>query len=262
MSNDCKKCDNKAGLSILLVRPSAIAKDADFAPAEAARLRTHDASVQALGLPVLEKSRHVLRMLRQGGFVYAYYVKRPLQFIKSWQAFRVQGSGALIPESQIVWADERADFSCSLKDSHPHDVRTLCIQLPEKDPGSAGPVWIGFSMNWWDDAMRQRVQGNPSAAGMIRIDPLMDLGGVKNAFKAEVGPMQQYIADFALRSFDHGGTKEGHNLTTNGTEPATPFYNGAGDKSYGQAKGLQDVMQRQAAKHPSTKGREFVLAIP
>ncbi|MEJ8856937.1 T6SS effector BTH_I2691 family protein [Variovorax robiniae] len=259
---ECKRCDNKAGLSILLVRPSAIAKDPDFAPDDAARMQTHDDSVRALGLPSLEKSRHVLRMLRKGGFVYAYYTKRPPQLRRSWQAFRVQGSGALIPESQIVWADTKAEFSCSRKDSHPHDVRTLCIELPEDDPGSAGPVWIGFSMNWWDDKLRNTIQANPAASGMVCIDPLAELGGVKNAFKAEAGKMEEYIADFGLRSFRHGSSKKFCKLPDGGTEPATPFYNAVADKTCGQAKSLQEVMQRQAAKHPLTKAKEFVLAIP
>lgn len=128
------------------MRPSAIASDTAFAPAEAGRLRTHDASVTALKLPPLQMSRHALRMLRRGGFVYAWYTRKPRQLAKAWQAFRVHESGALIPESEISWANEASRFACSKKESHPHDVRTVCIQLPVDEPESAGPVWIGFSM--------------------------------------------------------------------------------------------------------------------
>lgn len=258
----CKKCDNKAGLSILLVRPGAIAKDADFAPAEAARLQSHDASAQALGLPAPDMSRNILRMLRRGGFVYAYYTRKPRQLAKPWQAFRVQDKGVLIPESEIAWDDAQARFACSAKESHPHDLRTLCVQLPLTDPESAGPVWIGFSMNWWDDGMRAKVQRNPAAAGMVRIDPLADLGGVAHAFKADARSIRRYVADFALRSMNHGGTKAGINLTVGGTDPATPFYDGDGDKTVGESDELQAVMQRQAAGHPATRGKEFVLVLP
>ncbi|WP_153012955.1 T6SS effector BTH_I2691 family protein [Pseudacidovorax intermedius] len=258
----CKRCGNKAGLPILLVRPSAIASDPDFAPAEAARLKTHEPSVEALGLPALDASRYVLRMLRQGGFVYAYYTKRPPHLINPWQAFRVQGSGVLIPESQIVWMNQKAEFACNMRESHPNDLRTLCIQLPRKDPGTSGKVWIGFSMNWWDDAMRARVQKDPAAAGMVCIDPLQDLGGVQQAFKADVHAMEDHIADFALRSMNHGGTKSGYNVTNGGTQPATPFYNTPDDKTYGQARGLQTVMQQQAEGHPITRGKAFVLVLP
>lgn len=100
--NDCRICDNKRGLSILLVRPSAIAADAEFAPAEAAKLETHEPSVKALGLPALQKSRHVLRMLRQGGFVYVFHTKPAPYILGRWQAYRVQGSGALIHENLIA----------------------------------------------------------------------------------------------------------------------------------------------------------------
>lgn len=258
----CRICDNKAGLSILLVRPSAIATDTDFAPAEAAKLLTHAPSVKALGLPALEKSRHVLRMLRRGGFVYVYYTKKPPQLLKSWHAYRVQGSGALIPENQIVWADQNAGFACSRKPTHPNDVRTVCIQFSKENPASAGPVWIGFSMNWWDDAMRERVQRDPAAAGMVRVDPLADLGGVPNAFKAEESLIQQHVADFALRSMNHGGTKEESGVTKGGVEPATPFYGAPQDKTYRLANGMASAMRRQAEQHEATKGREFVLAIP
>jgi hypothetical protein len=258
----CNICDHKIGLSILLVRATAIASDAAFAPAEAAGLLTHEASVKALKLPPLQASRHALRMLRRGGFVYAWYTRKPRQLAKAWQAFRVHESGALIPESEISWADKASRFACGKNDSHPHDLRTLCIQLPEDNPESAGPVWIGFSMNWWNDAMRRRVQANAAAAGMVKIDPLALLGGVPNAFKADAMSIRQHVADFALRSFDHGGTKTGINVTSGGTEPATPFYNGDHDKTYGQAGSLAGVMRRQAAGHPLTAGREFVLAIP
>ncbi|MDP9901884.1 T6SS effector BTH_I2691 family protein [Variovorax ginsengisoli] len=259
---DCKKCDNKAGLSILLVRPTAISTDDAFAPPEAAKLLPHEPSVTALKLPALKQNRHALRMLRRGGFVYAWYTKRPRQLVNDWQVFRVHESGALIPASQVNWADQKCKFACNAKDSHPHDLRTLCIQLPHNHLDSIGPVWIGFSMNWWNNGMRERVRKDPAAAGMVCIDPLAELGGVKNAFKADAFLIQQHVADFALRVLDHGGVKQGINLVDGGTSSATPFYDAEGDKSYRQAAGLVAVMQKQAAQHPKTKGKEFVLAIP
>jgi hypothetical protein len=260
--SDCKICDNKAGLSILLVRPGAIAIDTDFAPAEAARLQTHEPSVKALGLPALQKSRYALRMLRQGGFVYVFYAKPPPQLFEAWQAFRVHASGALVPESEIVWSEQKATFECSKKDAHPNDVRTVYIQFPERGPSTAGSVWLGFSMNWWDQAMRQRVQADPAAAGMVRIDPLADLGGVPNAFKADAFLIQSHVADFALRSMNHGGTTQGINVTEGGVGSATPFYGEPRDRTYGQATSLVSVMRKQAARHDVTAGKAFVLVVP
>ena len=259
--NDCKICDNKRGLSILLVRPSAIAADADFAPAEAARLQTHEPSVQALGLPALQKSRHALRMLRQGGFVHVFYTKPGPHLPSRWQVYRVQGSGALIPESQVAWPAP-PDFACRMKESHPNDVRTVCIQFPRHGQADPGPVWIGFSMNWWDDAMRKQVLANPAAAGMVRIDPMADLGGVPNAFKADTELIHKHVADFALRSVHHGGVKKGVNLTEGGVASATPFYGGTDDETYRGAARLVAVMQKQAAQHEQTRGKEFVLVVP
>ena len=258
---DCPICDNKMGLSILLVRPSAIAIDPEFAPAEAEKLQPHEPSVKALGLPALQKSRHVLRMLRQGGFVHVFHTK-PVPYVrKTWQAYRVQGSGALIPEDQVAWPT-KPDFACSMRESPPNDVRTLCIQFPMHGQASPGPVWVGFSMNWWDDAMRERVQANPAAAGMVRIDPLVELGGVPNAFKADTDLIHKHVADFALRSMNHGGLRQGYNYTKGGVESATLFHGSAVDGTYRGAASLVAIMQKQAAHHEQTRGKEFVLVLP
>lgn len=259
--NDCKICDHKRGLSILLVRPSAIASDAEFAPAEAERLETHEPSVKALGLPALQKSRYALRMLRRGGFVHIFYTKQAPHILNRWQVYRVQGNGALIPESQVAWA-AKPDFACRMRESHPNDVRTVCIQFPRHGQADTGPVWIGFSMNWWDDAMRKKVEAHPGAAGMVRIDPMADLGGVPHAFKADTELIHKHVADFALRSMSHGGIKKGINFTEGGVASATPFYGGTDDETYRGAARLVAVMQKQAAQHEQTRGKEFVLVVP
>ncbi len=251
---DCKICD-RAGLSVLLVRPGLVATDAAFAPKGAAQLETDIATVASLGLPSLRKSRYVLRMLRSQGFVYVYYTVKPEQVSANWQVFRVAEGGELIPESQARMPI--AKLTCTRNPLHPNDVRTLSIQLPPQNPESAGPMWIGYSMNYWDDAFRARVLNSPAAHGMVRILPLGKCGGVAHAFEATKENLEKYIADYALASMNHGRAPASDGTSDKGLESATdhrPCFGGAGS--------MVKAMKQLASVHTATKDREFVLAIP
>ncbi|MBJ2159867.1 T6SS effector BTH_I2691 family protein [Variovorax sp. IB41] len=240
-SSQCRRCD-KSGLSILLVRPTAIAKDSAFAPADAGRLLTHDAVVQALRLPRIEQSRYALRLLRQGGYVYVYYpAGRPQKLRKSWEGYRVSAQGAMLPEGEFVF--DKTEAACSRKSTHPHDLRTICIEEPKQ----VGTVWIGFSMNWWSDKIKAVVAKDPGAAGMVKVD----LGSATqpSGLKAEAALIGQHVADYVLADFTHANV-----------ESATPFYPAkAGEAA---AVSLTMVMRKQAEASPDTKDKELVLAIP
>lgn len=240
-SPQCKRCD-KSGLSILLVRPTAIAKDDAFAPADANKLLTHDAVIQALGLPEIKQSRYALRLLRQGGYVYVYYpAGKPKKLRKNWEAYRVSAQGAMLPEGEFVF--DKTEAACSRKATHPHDLRTICIEEPKQ----VGTVWIGFSMNWWSDKIKRDVAKDPRAAGMVKVD--LNSATQPSGFKAEAVLIGQRVADYALADFTHAKV-----------ESATPFYPAkAGEAA---AVSLAMVMRKQAEGSPDTKDKEQVLAIP
>lgn len=237
----CKRCD-KTGLSILLVRPTAVANDDAFAPAGADKLLTHGAVIQSLGLPPLSQSRYALRLLRQGGYVYVHYpAGRPKKLRKSWEVYRVSAQGAMLPEGEFSF--ENSEATCSRKATHPHDLRTICIE----DPGQVGTVWIGFSMNWWSDKIKGDVAKDPVAAGMVKVN--LGAATQPSGFKAEANLIGQHVADYALADFAHAEV-----------ESATPFYPAkAGEAA---AVSLAMVMRKQAEASADTKDRELVLAIP
>jgi hypothetical protein len=69
----CKKCE-KSGLSILLVRPTAVATDPEIAPQGAPRSQPMLPPSTAFALPKLEaKSKYALRLLRREGYVYVFF---------------------------------------------------------------------------------------------------------------------------------------------------------------------------------------------
>ncbi|MFM9925135.1 T6SS effector BTH_I2691 family protein [Variovorax sp. H27-G14] len=238
----CKKCE-KTGLSILLVRPTAIGTDPEIAPQGVAALDTHPGTVKAFALPDLKgKTKYALRLLRREGYVYVFFPdEKPTGQIKPWQAYRVYDRAALIPEGEFVF--QSSEFACDKKITHPHDVRTICIAEPER----IARVWIGFSMNWWSDAIKAQVMENPKAAGMVEVN----LTGASPAhgFAAEAELLKQHVADYALQSLAHGGL----------TEDATPFYPPGDVSASHAARAMAAVMQKQ---NEGSKGRPMVVAIP
>ncbi|MDH6168429.1 hypothetical protein M2282_003582 [Variovorax boronicumulans] len=249
---NCKKCE-KSGLSILLVRPSAISDVQEIAPPNAHRLATYRNEVHrnALELPSLKRARYVFRLLREGGYVYVYYPgAKPKKLLKPWEVYKVHAQGALLPEGEF--SHSSSDFACSRQSTHPHDVRTICIE----EPNIVGKVWIGFSMNFWSDAIKARMAQSADArtqAGMVEVN--LALAKQPSGFKAEAGDIQRYVADYALSELTHAGV-----------ESATPFYPAPmckpGEDETTAAKSLAAVMKKQAESSSDTAGREQVLAIP
>jgi hypothetical protein len=238
----CKKCE-KSGLSILLVRPTAVATDPEIAPQGAAALATHAPTVDAFALPKLEaKSKYALRLLRREGYVYVFFPnEKPEGQIGRWLAWRVHDKAALMPQGEFVFED--SSFACDKKITHPHDVRTLCIAEPKR----IAKVWIGFSMNWWSDKVKAQVSANLKAAGMVEVD----LAGKPpvHGFLAEAPLLNQHVADYALQSLKHGGLEE----------EATPFYPAGDVSSMQAARSMAEVMRKQSEGH---EGRSMVVAIP
>lgn len=243
MTSPCKRCE-KSGLSILLVRPTAVANDPAIAPPGARALETHAGTVSALNRPRLEKSRHALRLLRRDGYVYLYYPgARPDGQVSPWSVYKVYDKAALMPQGEFVF--ETSQFACDKKTTHPHDVRTITIA----DPDRIGKVWIGFSMNWWTDEIKAQVLKDKKAAGMVEVD--LKAGPPAHGFKADAALIKKHVADYALLDMKHAGVDE-----------ATPFYSPAQQGAWPAAQALAQVMQRQSERSPQTEGKQMVVAIP
>ncbi|CAN5875873.1 hypothetical protein BH11PSE13_BH11PSE13_13380 [soil metagenome] len=243
MTTPCKRCE-KSGLPILLARPSAVAVDRAFAPPGSAVLVPHQGTVAAFGLPALQKSKYILRLLRREGFVYVYYPEaKPSGMIKPWEVYKVHDQGALLPQGEFVFDESK--FACSKKITHPHDVRTICIREPEV----VQKVWIGFSMNWWSDKIKGDVIGNLTAAGMVEVNLLA--GPPANGFKAGTGLIQQHVADYAIQQMTHAGV-----------DSPTPFWPAGKVAASEAARIMAEVMRKQASGSPDSKGKQMVVALP
>lgn len=248
----CTMCE-KSGLPILLVRPSAVSDVSAIAPPDAGRLATYRDLVHpnALKLPLLKRARHVFRLLREGGFVYVYYPgARPPKLLTPWEVYKVHAQGALLAEGQF--SHSSSDFACSRKSTHPHDVRTICIEAPH----TVGKVWIGFSMNFWSDTLKTRMAASDAArkqAGMVEVN--LHLAKQPGGFQADAEKIQNYVADYALPTFRHADV-----------DSATPFYAAPickrGEDETSAAKHLAAVMKQQAEASAETAGNAQVIPIP
>ncbi|SEK16667.1 MULTISPECIES: T6SS effector BTH_I2691 family protein [unclassified Variovorax] len=238
----CKKCE-KSGLSILLVRPTAVATDSEIAPQGSAALRTHAGTVTAFGLPDLEaKSKYALRLLRREGYAYVFFPgEKPAGQVGRWLAYRVHDKAALIQKGEFAFED--SSFACDKKITHPHDVRTICIADPER----IATVWVGFSMNWWSDAIKARVARSLKASGMVELS----LSGKPPAhgFAAEASMLNAHVADYAVQHLKHGGFDD----------EATPFYPAGNVAAMQAARAMAEVMRKQSEGHP---GQPMVVAVP
>jgi len=238
----CKKCQ-KSGLSILLVRPTAVATDPEIAPQGSAAIRTHAGTVSAFGLPPLEaKSKYALRLLRREGYVYVFFPgEKPEGQVGRWLAYRVHDKAALIRQGEFVFED--SSFACDKKVTHPHDMRTICIADPER----IATVWVGFSMNWWSDAVKARVARNLKTSGMVELS----LGGLPPAhgFAAEAPMLNAHVADYAVQHLKQGGFEE----------EATPFYPAGNVAAMQAARAMAEVMRKQNDGH---QGQPMVVAVP
>lgn len=238
----CKKCE-KSGLSILLVRPTAVATDPELAPQGSAALRTHAGTVTAFGLPDLEaNSKYALRLLRREGYAYVFFPgEKPAGQVGRWLAYRVHDKAALVQQGEFAFED--SSFACDKKITHPHDVRTICIADPER----IATVWVGFSMNWWSDAIKARVTRSLKASGMVELS----LSGKPPAhgFAAEASMLNAHVADYAVQHLKHGGFDD----------EATPFYPAGNVAAMQTARAMAEVMRKQSEGHP---GQPMVVAVP
>ncbi|AKJ30329.1 T6SS effector BTH_I2691 family protein [Caldimonas brevitalea] len=253
----CKACEN-SGLPILFLYHSAVAKDAAFAPLNAAKLKEHDASVKEVGLPPLKYARYVLRTLRPGMYLHVYH-ETPPRALKlaaarrqaggkagaadpdaaHWEVFRVLPNGALVPEGHPHFVTGEA-FACR-RDGGSHLLTTVTYRL--QDAHAATGLWVAVGANLWDRKLRAQNKMKPEV--MQRID----IAKARTAGESYVRPTAQWlaehVADFALFDLQHA--------KRNSTSVLAPLSN--------LEEMLCQRMLALSAGHPLTKGKGFVFPL-
>lgn len=234
--NSCHACQ-KSSLSLLLLRPSPIPKGPDLRLAGGDAIQT-DAAVLTGVVPTRAptESRFGLRLLREG-YVHVY-IPAPPPRVKHWQVFRVTAQADLIPESNPLFAQPGKSVACNEKHHNPTGLKLL--ELPQAH-AIKGSIWIAYSANLWNDALRKKNAGNKAAMQEIKLS-----GGSPNSFKPTQDALKSKVIECALERYLIGGANT-HDF---------PFNSLAS-----QTEKLADDLAHAAARHPQTKGHELAVVL-
>lgn len=234
-ANDCTKC-NKSSLSLLLLRPSPIARAANLAPAGSQNITSDLELVRGL-VPASTptESRYVLRTLR-AGYVHVY-IKNPPPGMRAWMDYRITDQSDVVPDSEPLFSQPSANIQCSSNAHNAAGLRVLTIPQAHR----INTIWIAFSANKWCDKLKAKNAANPDA--MQRIDLA---GGSPNTFKPTATQLKSKVLEAALHSNNINGSKD-HDF---------PFHTLASmtDK-------LAADLTRAAACHPKTAGKELAVVL-
>jgi hypothetical protein len=231
----CDKC-NKSSLSLLLLRPSPIAKSGPLVPVGAAGVVVAPALVKGL-LPTRlpTESRFVLRLLR-AGYVHVY-IEKPPSGVKNWSVFRVteeadlveQGSSLLNPNGSVV---------CPTKGHNASGLKTLNIPQAHL----VTELWIAYSANLWSKALRDQNAAKPSLMQKIVL-----AGGSDNTFAPTAANLKANVLECALTA-----------LSINKAVVQDFSFNSL--LKTGVEKMSADLT-RAAGCHPKTKGKELAVVL-
>lgn len=234
-TSGCDAC-NKSSLSLLLLRPSPIAKLPPLAPVGAGVVASDAALVAGL-LPARlpTESRFVLRTLR-AGYVHVYLPSPPAG-VKNWLIYRVTDQGDIVGHGSSWFAQPTTNVFCSSKSHNAMGMKLLNIPQAHK----ITDLWIAFSANLWNETLRGKNKANPNVMQKISLQ-----GGSPNTFKPTATALKAKVLECALKTLS----------VDQNIDHDFPFNSVAGltDKL---AANLHDA----AAAHPKTKDKELAVVL-
>lgn len=235
IKHGCDTC-NKSALSLILLRPSPVANMRELTPPGAELVESDEAVMKGL-LPARlpTESRFVLRMLR-AGYVHVY-IESPPAGIKNWLVYRVTKQGDLVGEKSEWFAHPAANATCPQPRHNAMGMKLLTIPQAHK----INEIWIAYSANLWNDALRNRNKANP------KIMQKISLGGESpNAFKPTVANLQSKVMECRLTQLSIRQSTD-HDFEFNSVAS--------------QVDRLAENLARAAACHPRTKGKELAIVL-
>ena len=234
-ADTCDTC-HKSTLSLLLLRPSPVAKAAPLKAAGSDSVAS-DAGLMSGLLPARlpTESRFALRLLR-AGYVHVY-IPAPPPGMKHWLVYRVTGQADLIAEKNPQFGDPAAGIACTRKIHNPSGPKLLDIPQAHKIP----EIWIAYSANLWSDTLRNKNKANPKAMQKISV-----AGGAPNTFKPTVDNLKSKVLECALPR-----------LTVAGATDHDFAFNSLVD----QTGSLATSLEKAAACHAKTKGKELAVVL-
>lgn len=239
MATSTEKCDTcqKSSLSILLLRPSPIAKATPLAPSAAERVKSDDGLLVGI-VPARAptESRYVLRLLR-AGYVYVY-IKSPPPGVKNWLVFRVTNEADLIPASHPLFEDPNANLGCGKPWHNDSGMKILTIPQAHK----IDEIWIAYSANLWNDTLKKQNQANPAVMHPITLQGAC----TPNVFEPTVANLKSKVLECALTT-----------LTVNGQTKHDYAFNSQATR----VEKLAETLKKSAACHSKTKGKEIAVVL-
>lgn len=229
----CDTC-NKSGLSLLLLRPSPIAKTGPLVPPGSEALQTDTSGL----VPArdLTESRYVLRLLR-AGYVHVY-IPSPPPGVKEWLVYRVTDNADLVEQSNPVFAQMPPPPACSNTAHNAAGMRLLHIPQAHKIP----TVWIAYSANLWNDKLRKQNQANPEV--MMQVD--LAGGSTPGSFVPTAPNLRGKVLECALINLSINKAID-HDFQFNSLAPIVDS--------------LADNLAKAAACHPKTAGKARAVVL-
>lgn len=238
-SENCTDC-NKSSFSLLLLRPSPIAKsiESGLIPLGAPQLISNESLVADL-LPKRRptESRAVLRLLREG-YVHIYIPKPPKCFKSQWLIYRVMHNGDIIPENNHLFS-QNPYKACSRKGHNSAGMKLL--EIPYASLLTKQTLWIAYSANLWNNKLRAA-----NAADKSVMQPFVIGGENANTFQPTEALLSQYVLECKVSLLNING-KVVHDF---------PFNSLIKEK-----KALAENLKRAAESHQYTKGKETALVL-
>jgi hypothetical protein len=232
---NCELC-NKSTLSLLLLRPSPISTKNPVKP-DGTDAVASDPAVMADLLPKREptESRFVLRLLR-AGYVHVYLPSPPAG-MKNWMVYRVTDQADLYPDNLPLFVPAQGDIPCA-REGH-NTTGAKLLHLPRAH--QIKELWIAYSANLWGDKLKAQNQANPKTMQRIVLS-----GGSPNTFKPTVANLKSKVLECALPQLTVGPSKD----------QDFPF-----NSVSTQVENLAANLERAAACHPLTKGKELAVVL-
>jgi hypothetical protein len=231
----CDTC-NKSTLSLVLLRPSPIAKITALKPPGSDAVISDDATMAGL-LPARlpTESRFALRMLRSG-YVHVY-IPTPPAGIKNWLVYRVTEQADLVEQKSEWFAQPDKNVKCPKPSHNAMGMKLLNIPQAHK----ISEIWIAYSANLWNETLRGKNKANPKVMQRISLK-----GGSPNTFQPTAANLKSKVLECALTDL----------RINKSTDHDFPFTSVAGSVDK-----LAENLTRAAACHPKTKGKEMAVVL-
>lgn len=233
----CNIC-HKTSLSLLLLRPSPIAKITELAPNFANRV-VSDSGLLAGLLPTTlpSQSRFVLRLLRPG-YVYIYIEKPPVG-VRNWLIYRVTDKSDIVPQTSDLFYLAQPEMTCSRIEHNDAALKLVNIPQAHKIPY----IWLAFSANLWNEKSRLRNCGDPRVMQKIFLhDPVKNTSG----FFPSPKNLRDKVLECAL----------GKLIVDTDESNDFPF-----NSIVTLVAPLADTMKKAAANHPLTINKEVAIVL-